>query len=149
MLRGEKDVDADGRIDRWEYFDADMNLERVGTSSASDGIEDTWTWPAAPGAEGRVDRSGQRDRHVNRREFYRDGALTRVEHDTNGDGRIDRWDRYSGTVLREAGFDTTFTHDRPDRRAIYDARGAFERVEADPEFDGTFVVVQGATAPPR
>jgi hypothetical protein len=139
LLRGEKDIDGDGRIDRWEYFDRNGGLERVGSASLNDGIEDTWTWPAAEGAEGRIDRSRGRDRHVDRREFYRNDAMVRAEEDTNGDGRVDRWDRYEGTVLRQAEFDTTLGNDRPNRRVVYDATGRFVRVETDPEFDGTFV----------
>ena len=67
-LRGEKDIDGDGRIDRWEYFDATARLERVGSASAADGIEDTWTWPAGDDQEGRIDRSRSRDRQIDRTE---------------------------------------------------------------------------------
>jgi hypothetical protein len=128
-LRGEKDADGDGRIDRWEYFDASGTLLMVGTSSREDGIEDTWTWPADEAGVGRVDRSRSRDRYVNRREFFVAGMMARAEEDTNGDGRMDRWDRYESGVLRHAEFDTTFASGRPDRRAVYDAGGRFERVE--------------------
>ena len=69
---------------------------------------------------------------VNRREFFLAGIMTRSEEDTNGDGRMDRWDRYESGLLRQAEFDTTFANGRPDRRAVYDARGQFERVEAVP-----------------
>jgi hypothetical protein len=141
VLRGEKDVDGDGRVDRWEYFDRQGGLERVGTSSLNDGVEDTWTWPAAAGTEGRIDRARGRDRRIDRREYFRDDALVRAEEDTNGDGRIDRWDRYEGAVLRQAEFDTSFTTGRANRRVSYDAAGRFLRVEADPELDGTFVEV--------
>ena len=62
-----------------------------------------------------------------------------MEEDTNGDGLIDKWERYEGPVLREVGFDVTFSRGRPDRRALYDAQGRFTSVEVDPEGDGTFV----------
>lgn len=128
-LRGEKDADADGRIDRWEYFDATGTLLMVGTSTREDGIEDTWTWPADAAGVGRVDHSRRRDRFVDRREFFAGGIVLRAEEDSNGDGRMDRWDRYERGVLRQAEFDTTFASGRPDRRAVYDAAGRFERVE--------------------
>jgi hypothetical protein len=147
-LRGEKDVDGDGRIDRWEYFNRDAGLERVGSSSRNDGVEDTWTFPAADGAEGRIDRSRNRDRAIDRREYFRDDVLVRAEEDTNADGRIDRWDRYEAAVLKQAEFDTTFTAGRPNHRVIYGAGGKAERVEVDPELDGTFVPAAVA-APPR
>lgn len=144
--RGEADTDGDGRVDRWEYFDGNARLQRVGTSSRADGVEDTWTYVLAVGGESRVDRSRTRDRHIDRREFFRGDVMTRVEEDTNGDGRVDRWDRYEGGVLREAAFDISFATGRPDRRLVYDAQGQFVAVEEDAERDGTFVRLTGAAA---
>jgi hypothetical protein len=145
-LRGEADTDGDGRVDRWEYFDVNARLQRVGTSSRNDGVEDTWTYVQAVEGESRVDRSRDRDRHIDRREFFRGDAMTRAEEDSNGDGRIDRWDRYEDGVLREAAFDLAFQTGRPDRRVIYDAQGQFVAVEEDGERDGTFVRLTGAAA---
>ena len=145
-LRGEADTDADGRIDRWEYFDANAQLQRVGTSSRNDGVEDMWTYVQAIDGESRVDRSRDRDRRVDRREFFKGDVVTRAEEDTNGDGRLDRWDRYESGVLREASFDTSFASGRPDRRVVYDPQGAFVGVEEDVERDGTFVRLIGAAA---
>lgn len=144
-LRGEADTDGDGRIDRWEYFDRDAQLTRVGTSSLNDGVEDTWTWVSPINGEARIDRSQQRDRQVDRREFYHGETLVRVEEDMNADGRIDKWERYDGGRLVEASFDTTLSTGRADRRVTYDGSGAVLRVEIDPERDGTFVRVQGSS----
>lgn len=145
-LRGEADTDEDGRIDRWEYFNANAQLVRVGTSSRNDGIEDTWTYVQPIDGASRVERSRSRDRHIDRREYFAGDALVRAEEDTNGDGRIDRWDRYESGVLREAAYDTSFAAPRPDRRLVYDAKGKFVAVEADLERDGTFVTLTGADA---
>lgn len=145
-LRGEADADADGRIDRWEYFDEQAALTRVGTSSLNDGIEDTWTWVRAVEGESRVDHARHRDRQIDRREYYRAGALVRAEEDTNADGRTDRWDRYEGVVLRQVEVDTTMSAGRPNRRIQYDAQGRFLRVEADPELDGSFTAVNATAA---
>jgi hypothetical protein len=144
-LRGEGDTDGDGRIDRWEYFDANAQLTHVGTSSRNDGIEDTWTYTDETG-ERRIARSKARDRHVDRQEFYRGDALVRVDEDTNGDGRLDKWERHEGAVLREAAFDITFSNGRPTRRVRYDEQGRFVAVEDDPDGDGTFVPLMGAAA---
>ena len=144
-LRGEADTDGDGRVDRWEYFDAGAKLTYIGTSSRNDGVEDTWSWVTPANGEARLDRSRQRDRHVDRREFYRGDTLVRAEEDTNMDGRIDKWDRYDGARLIEASFDTTLTRGRPDRRLTYDATGKVTAIEEDPDGDGTFVRV---AAPP-
>jgi hypothetical protein len=143
VIRGEADTNADGRIDRWEYFDEGSQLVRVGTSSANDGIEDTWTWTSAPNGEGRVDRSRARDRHIDQHEYYRGEVMVRSEEDTNHDGRIDRWDRFEGPIRRQVEFDTTLTAGRPNRRVLFDAQGRFVRVEEDRELDGTFVTVGG------
>lgn len=147
-LRGESDLDADGRIDRWEYFDAQAALILVGTSSRGDGVEDTWTRPS-PTASGEVHVSTARlrDRLADRHEYFRGDQLVRAEEDTNGDGRIDKWERYEGGSLREASFDTSFMKGRPDRRVVYDAKGS-SVVEADPDDDGTFVRVPGEAALP-
>jgi hypothetical protein len=148
-LRGEADVDGDGRIDRWEYFNADAALVAVGTSSLGDGIEDTWTHVAPTAAgEAHVARSRHRDRQLDRHEYFKDNVLVRAEEDTNADGRIDRWDRYEGSVIREVLLDTTFASGRADRRLLYDAQGRFVTAEADPDGDGRFVRVQGVAVPP-
>ena len=140
-LRGEADTDGDGRVDRWEYFDAAARLTHIGTSSLNDGVEDTWAWVTPANGEARLDRSRQRDRHVDRREFYKGDTLVRTEEDSNKDGRIDKWDRYDGARLIEASFDTTLTRGRPDRRLTYDATGKVTATEEDPDGDGTFVRV--------
>lgn len=145
-LRGEADTDADGRIDRWEYFDQESALTRVGTSSRNDGVEDSWTWVVPVNGESRVDHSRRRDRQIDRREYFVGATLVRADEDTNADGLTDRWDRYEGAVLRQVEFDTTRAAGRANRRLLYDAQGRFLRVEADPEFDGSFVELVGATA---
>ena len=140
-LRGEADLDGDGRIDRWEYFDVQSALVVIGTSTRGDGVEDTWTWPApTPSGEMHTAISRRRDRHLDRHEYRRDNVLIRAEEDTNGDGRVDKWERYENAVLREAAFDTTFTTGRADRRVRYDAEGS--TVEEDRDGDGKFVRVQ-------
>ncbi len=144
-LRGEKDSDGDGRIDRWEYFGTDGELVTVGTSTQTDGVEDTWTWVARVNGEGRVDVSTARDRHIDRHEYYAGDILARVEMDTNADGRIDRWDRYEDRVLREVQFDTTFQAVRADRRLLYDPQGRFLAAEADDDRDGRFERLSPAT----
>jgi hypothetical protein len=148
-IRGEADSDGDGRIDRWEYFDANAALTQIGTASRGDGVEDTWVYPTpSPDGETQVATSRQRDRVFDHREFFRGGSLVRTEDDTNSDGRIDKWERYDGSVLREAAFDTSFRRGRADRRVRYDEKGRFAYVEDDTDGDGTFVRVEGASAPP-
>jgi hypothetical protein len=107
FVRIEIDTNEDGKIDRWEYYDADQKLERVGFSRANDGIADAWAFQLPDGSIERVEVSTKRDGKPNRIEFYEKGALARAEEDTNGDGLVDKWERYESGVLVSASFDTT------------------------------------------
>ena len=135
-LRTESDQNGDGRVDRWEYYDASARLLRVGTSTSGDGIEDTWTHAVDADGERRVDISLVRDRAIDRREFYRDDGLVRAEGDSNGDGRIDRWERYEAGELLQVSLDTTLSVERPNRRLTYNRNGQFQVIEIDPDGDG-------------
>ena len=130
-LRGEADTDGDSRIDRWEYFGPKAELVKIGTSSRNDGVEDTWTFPAASNGETEVAISRHGDRLIDRHEYYRDKVLVRVEEDVNSDGLIDKWERYEGAVLRQADFDTTFSAGAPNKHVRYDAQGKLESLEGD------------------
>jgi hypothetical protein len=57
------------------------------------------------------------------------GPTQRVELDTDGDGKVDRWQELSGGRLVREDLDTD--HDgKPDRRIHYDAQGHVTRLEA-------------------
>jgi hypothetical protein len=140
-FRAELELSGAGLVDRWEYFDATGQLILVGTSSASDGIEDTWTHVPTPEGERRVDVSSVRDRRVDRREYYQNDVLLRSEEDVNGDGRPDKWETYEDGTLRMVAFDTTYAAGRPDRRIVYDAMSQFSHVEADLDGEGRFLRV--------
>jgi hypothetical protein len=107
IVRIEIDDNEDGKIDRWEYYGPDQQLERVGLSRSDDGRQDSWAFRAADGSIERLEISTKRDGTPNRTEVYTKGALTRAEEDTNGDGRIDKWEEYEAGELVSASFDTT------------------------------------------
>ncbi len=130
-VRIEADGDGDGRVDRWEYYRPDGQLDRLGTSSQADGREDTWV--VQNGNQMRVDVSTRRDGVADRHEFHDRGVLVRAEQDTNFDGRIDEWQQFTDGKLRELLVDTSQASGRPDRRLVYAQDGSLERIEADPD----------------
>jgi hypothetical protein len=136
-VRTEVDQDSDSRIDRWEYVDPAAAVVRVGSSSANDGVEDTWSWAATASGDVRVDRAQYRDHAIDRREFLRSDQLQRAEEDANRDGLIDKWETWADGALTAASFDTTFAAGRPDRRVVYDG-GRVAFLEADLDGNGTF-----------
>lgn len=143
-VRTELDANDDGRVDRWEYVDLLARVTRVGSSSADDGNEDTWTWPASDAGEIRIDRAQYRDRAIDRREVLVNDVLVRAEEDANRDGLSDKWESWSGGALVTAAYDTTFSLGRPDRRLVYDG-GRLASIEADVDGTGRFERLLQAT----
>ena len=105
FVRIEIDADENGSVDRWEYYDADQALQKVGMSRSNDGIADAWLFQGKDGLPGKVEISTRRDGKANRTEFYAKGELTRAEEDTDSDGRVDKWEEYQGGTLAAVSFD--------------------------------------------
>ena len=129
LIRIEVDKDEDGRVERWEYYGPERQLERVGLSRANDGKEDAWSFNGPDGSVVRVDISTERDGRVTRTEHYQDGVLTHAEDDDDRDGMPDRWETYDGGRLSSVAFDTAH-RGTPDRRLVYgpDGTTTFTRV---------------------
>ena len=125
-VRLEADGNGDGRVDRWEYYRPDGQLDRLGTSSQGDGRDDTWV--VQNDNQMRVDISTRRDGVADRHEFHQQGVLVRAELDTDFDGRTDQWQRFEHGTLRELLVDTERSG-RPDRRLVYAGNGSLERIE--------------------
>jgi len=137
VMRIEVDEDDDGKIDRWEYYDRNQKLEKMGTSRAHDGRTDAWSYFAVDGSLARIDVAPAHDGRTTRVEHYLNGLLVSAEEDTNGDGKIDKWETYDGEHLASVAFDTAY-RGTPDRRLIYGHNGA-ARLEVDPKGTGRFV----------
>jgi hypothetical protein len=139
-LRSRQDRNEDGRLDRWEYYDHAGKLVKVGFSRRDNGKPDAW---AEPGADGRISRvlvsSTGDEARIDRWESY-DSAdperIAAVEEDLNGDGKPDKWEKYSGGQLQIAEFDEN-RDGRPDRRLTYQA-GALVLIESEPDETGRF-----------
>jgi len=127
-VRIEADGNGDGVVDRWEYYRTDGALDRLGTSSQSDGVEDTWV--VQTGEQMRIDISTRRDGIADRHEMHHEGTLVRAEQDTNGDGRIDQWQQFDHGKLRELLIDTTLASGEPDRRLVYAENGVLQRIDS-------------------
>jgi hypothetical protein len=133
----EIDRNHNGAIDRWDFYNAEGRLEKVGFSQQDDGVMDAVAFYTANDTLLRREISTHHDGRFNRREFYGAGVLAQVEEDTNGDGRIDKWETYRPnprhgpdeppSVLTEATFDDTFAG-RPTRRVVYRPDGSVAQV---------------------
>lgn len=128
-VRIEADGNGDGVVDRWEYYRPGGELDRIGTSSQADGVEDTWV--AQAGNDMRVDVATRRDGIADRHEFHTEGVLVRTEQDTNGDGRIDEWQHFVDGKLRELLIDTSMASGQPNQRLVYRADGSLEHVDSN------------------
>ncbi|MGE3404802.1 MAG: hypothetical protein AB7K63_19605 [Vicinamibacterales bacterium] len=134
-VRLEGDQDRDGKVDRWEYYGADGQLLKLGTSSGRDGVEDTWLYQT--GSTRRIEMSTGRDGVIDRIEHYDGTRLARVETDVNRDGTVDHWEEYEGGDLRVLSMDDDQHPGRPVRRLTY-RDGAEPLLEVDLDGDGEF-----------
>lgn len=130
VVRIEIDKDEDGKIDRWEYYDGNQKLTKVGFSRSNDGKEDAWTFAGPDGTTERIELSTHGDGKVTRTEFYENNALVRAEEDTDEDGVVDKWEAYDGERLVSVAFDTMH-RGRPDRRLLYGPGGTSTLEVAD------------------
>lgn len=135
-VRLEGDQDGDGKLDRWEYYGPDGALLKLGTSSARDGVEDTWLFQSG-GADRRIEIATGRDGIVDRFEFYAGPDLVRVETDANRDGVIDHWEQYDHGNLSRLSMDDERHPGKPVRRLTY-AEGREPLLEVDVNGDGNF-----------
>jgi len=137
VVRIEIDKDEDGKIERWEYYDANQKIEKVGISRQNDGKEDAWQYFAPDGSVAKLEISTRRDGKVTRVEHYEKGQLVSAEEATDADGKadgkIDKWETYDGERLASVAFDTLH-RGTPDRRLVYGADGT---VRAEVDLNGT------------
>lgn len=144
-VRARIDRDEDGTLDRWEYYDEQGLLRKVGFSRSNDGKPDAWAYPGPDGAIGRVEVSSIGDENrIDRWEQHapggtpdRPGQLLSAAEDSTGDGRPDKWETYEGGVLRTVEFD----HDgdgKPERRLTYE-QGELVTIETRPDGAGGYL----------
>jgi hypothetical protein len=144
-LRSRVDINEDGKIDRWEEYDENGGLAKVGFSRTNNGKPDAWAFSGADGKVRRIEISSTGDpSRIDRWEYYDPaesgpdghGALVRAEEDTTHDGRPDKWETYERGVLKTVAFDESGSG-RPTRRLVY-ATSARVVIESDPDASGRF-----------
>jgi len=156
------DRDGDGKVDTRAYMSG-VHLRYIEVDLDHDGRPDRWEY-YSPGPQGRpedgprLDKGavlaradearGPDNKTITRREFYDHGVLSRVEEDTDFDGRLDKWEWYEDGGLVRIDLDLAGTG-KPDRRMIY-KNGRLDHVETDVKGDGTFVKMkEPSDAPSR
>lgn len=146
----EIDSNGNGTIDRWDFYDGEGRVTRVGLSRADDGVMDAIAIYGTEQTLRRLEVSTRRDGRFDRVEFFEAEQLTRAEEDTDGNGVVDKWETYQRNprggpgeppvVLASVAFDDD-GRGRPSRRLVYTADGQVARVERHPadgsQGDGT------------
>ena len=122
------DSDFDGRTDRWERYDDEGRLLEVGTARARGLAPDLWTSAAAPGEPQRLEHDADGDGRIERAEVLREGRVAQVEVDSDRDGRMDRWQRWEQGRLVSEDLDTN-RDGAADRTLRYDPRGKVVALE--------------------
>ena len=133
------DRDEDGKVDRWEYYDADAKLVKVGFSRSNNGTPDAWAFAGAtPEQIERVEISSTADeKKIDRWERYGPGnVLVEADEDTDGDGRADKWETYAGGAIKTVAFDED-KDGVADRRMTYE-KGAVTLIETEPDASGKY-----------
>lgn len=140
------DRNKNGKPDAWLFMDG-PRVTRAELDENDDGVVDRWEHyrSDAPAASGPVPRgelvsaeqATRFDGKVSRWEKYTGGRLATVEEDTSGDGRPDKWETWTAGTLSEVALDTK-GRGKPDRRIVYPADGSAPQMLVDEAGDGTF-----------
>lgn len=84
------DLNFDGRMDRWVYFDDQGNIRRVESDYDRDGrVDEIQNFRG--GQLVRKDREMNLDGKLDTWDLYQDGKLVKRERDSDGDGKVDQW----------------------------------------------------------
>lgn len=117
----EIDADFDGAIERWEYYDDQGLLVKVGAARKSS-APDIWTFSDPAGQVVRIEYDEDGDGAPDRAEILEGGAVAGVELDTDRDGDTDRWQTWRAGRLLDEALDID-GDGAPDRRIRYGEAG--------------------------
>jgi hypothetical protein len=117
----EIDSDFDGLFERWEYFDDQGLLVKVGAARKSS-APDIWTFADETGQVVRIEYDEDGDGAPDRGETLVAGVVRGVDLDTDRDGKPDRWQKWEAGRLLLEELDTD-ADGVADRRLRYGAQG--------------------------
>jgi hypothetical protein len=83
------DADGDGQPEQWHTFQ-DSQLQEIALDTNHDGRPDQWHHYHPSGELAFIEVGSTATGKVDQWHRYRDGALHLVEHDTDGNGAVDR-----------------------------------------------------------
>jgi hypothetical protein len=137
----EADLNFDGNLDIFVYFDEQGAIKRDELDLDYDGLIDIISLYAA-GKVVKQELDTNSDHRVDRVRVLVDNVPTRVEGDTNADGKVDYWEFYEGGRLVRVGMDV----DKDGRADVWNrddaeppadaAQGAEPKPEEAPETEG-------------
>lgn len=114
LVRKDSDLNNDGRVDVRSWYDESGGLELEELDGDFDGQIDMWDHYQDTNGDGVAERVSNEidtdyDGAPNIFTYYRDGLAVRKERDTNGDGKIDHWEKFdsTGNVVK-SGRDTNY-----------------------------------------
>ena len=126
--RLEIDDNRDGRVDRWEEYNAQGLLVKYATASRGSSPDRFVDIDPVTKAITQIETDADHDGRRERREVFSGGKLTRSEVDTNADGRLDRLQTWQNGVLITEEVDRD-GDGKPDIRLHRSKSGAVTRVE--------------------
>ena len=104
LVRKEKDLNGDGKIDVWERYAPDGTLTRAAYDLDFDGRPDV-VLVYERGQLVRKETAFGFDGVPRSFSYYEKGKLVRKETDTDGDGQIDVWEYWSDGEVERIGYD--------------------------------------------
>ena len=106
VVRVERDIDFDDRIDVYEYYDEAGELVEEEMHLDFDGLIDVVRYYRGDALARREIATGFDGRFAMVKYYDAEGNVLRVERDSTGNGRIDTWEYFDGDTLVRVGRDT-------------------------------------------
>lgn len=105
VIRKEKDLNGDGKVDLWETYNEDGTVPKVIWDMDFDGRPDVTAY-YEKGQLVKKEYDLDFDKRFDVWKYYENNKLVRQERDTNGDGRVDYWEYWENNEIDRIGTDT-------------------------------------------